>query len=303
MGTSTSRVIAVTPGDPAGIGPEVLRAALAKARLPRGVTIEVVEGGGTLAREGNPTAGSARAALRALEVALAGCQAGRYAALVTGPVSKASLSRVGFDFPGQTEFLAARCGLRPEAVTMAMAGERLRVFLLTTHVALARAIRLIVPSRLRRTLRHARDFLRGIGVAQPRLAIAALNPHAGEGGMFGDEEARILRPALRTAAQGLGRWAARVPILSADTVFLRASQGDFDGVICLYHDQGLIPFKLLEFDRGVNVTLGLPFARTSPDHGTAFDIAGMGKADPGSMVAAIQLAARMAGSGATCTKT
>ncbi|MCC6355214.1 MAG: 4-hydroxythreonine-4-phosphate dehydrogenase PdxA [Verrucomicrobiae bacterium] len=288
------KVIAVTPGDPAGIGPEVLRAALAAARLPKGVTIEIVGGGDDTARPGKPTARSSRAALRALEVGVAGCQAGRFAALVTGPVSKERLARVGFGFPGQTEFLAARCGLREDAVTMAMAGERLRIFLLSTHVALARAIRGITPARLGRTLRHARDFLRGLGIASPRIAIAALNPHAGERGMFGDEEGRVLRPALRAAARKIGAWATRVPVLPADTVFLRASRGDFDGVACLYHDQGLIPFKLLEFDRGVNVTLGLPFPRTSPDHGTAFDIAGKGVSDPGSMIAAIQLAARLA---------
>lgn len=288
-------IIAITPGDPAGIGPEVLRAALRATRLPRGVAIEIVEGDGTGggARPGKPTARTARAAFRALEAAVAGCQAGRYAALVTGPVSKEGLARVGFDFPGQTEFLAARCGLREDAVTMSMVGERLRIFLLSTHVALARAIRQITPVRLRRTLAHARDCLRALGIARPRLAIAALNPHAGEGGMFGDEERRVLAPALRAAAAKLGPWAAKIPILPADTVFLLASKGAFDGVVCLYHDQGLIPFKLLEFDRGVNLTLGLPFPRTSPDHGTAFDIAGKGGADPGSMIAAIRLAERL----------
>jgi len=287
------QVIAITPGDPAGVGPEVVGAALSTVRFPRGVTFEIVEGGDVAARPGRPTVQSARAAFRALEAAVAGCQIGRYAALVTGPVSKAGLARVGFDFPGQTEFLASRSGLGTDAVTMAMAGERLRVFLLTTHLSLARAIRQITPARLGRTLSHAKDFLGRLGIAAPRLAIAALNPHAGEGGLFGNEEGRVLAPALRAIAGRLGPWVQRIPILPADTVFMRASQGAFDGVICLYHDQGLIPFKLLEFDRGVNVTLGLPFPRTSPDHGTAFDIAGTGKADPGSMVAAIRLAARL----------
>jgi len=292
MWTMANRILAITPGDPAGIGPEVVRAAIAGVRLPRGVSFEIVEGG--TGRPGRPTDQSARAAFRALEVAVAGCLAGRYHALVTGPVSKERLARVHFDYPGQTEFLAARCSLKADAVTMAMSGRRLNVFLLTTHLSLARAIRQITAAKLARTLSHARDFLHRLKRAEPRIAIAALNPHAGEGGLFGDEESTVLRPALRAAADKVGRWAQRIPILPADTVFMKAAQGAFDGVVCLYHDQGLIPFKLIEFDRGVNVTLGLPFPRTSPDHGTAFDIAGSGKADPGSMMAAIRLAARLA---------
>lgn len=291
--TPVQKVIAITPGDPAGIGPEVVRDALQIVRLPARVTFEIIEGGS--GRPGRPTMHTARASFRALEAGVAGCLSGRYQALVTGPVSKERLAHVGFEFPGQTEFLADRCGLKPGAVTMTMAGERLNVFLLTTHLSLARAIRQISEARLRRTLSHARDFLRGLGLQEPRLAIAALNPHAGEGGLFGHEEDAVLRPALKIASERIGSWAGRVPILPADTVFMKAAQGAFDGVICLYHDQGLIPFKLLEFDRGVNVTLGLPFPRTSPDHGTAFDIAGKQKADPGSMAAAIRLAARLVG--------
>jgi 4-hydroxythreonine-4-phosphate dehydrogenase len=282
--------LALVPGDPAGIGPEVLAAALKRGRLPAGVRYDVVSGAARASvRLGRPSAGAARAALDGLTRAVDGCLSGKYAGVVNGPVCKETLQGIGFPHPGVTEYLAQRAGLKPEAVTMSMAGPKLRVFLVSTHVSLRDAVRLAVsPGRLIRTLNHARGFLQGLGIATPRLAVAGLNPHAGEHGMFGDEEGRCLEPTLRAAGF------AGVPVVSPDAVFLQAVQGRYDGVVALYHDQGLIPFKLLHFDRGVNVTLGLPFVRTSPDHGTAFDIAGKGKADAGSMIEAIRLAARMA---------
>jgi 4-hydroxythreonine-4-phosphate dehydrogenase len=228
-----------------------------------------------------------------LERAAAGCLDGTFAGVVTGPVNKERMAGVGFHFPGQTEFFAARAGLAADAVTMALVGSRLRVFLVSTHVPLRRALRLVTPRRLARTLAHARAHLAPGLRREPQLAVAAWNPHAGEGGHIGREEDEVVRPALAGAAALGGAWMARVPVLPADTVFVRAARGELDGVVCLYHDQGLIPFKLLHFTDGVNITLGLPFVRTSPDHGTAYELAGTGRADARSMEAALRLAARL----------
>jgi 4-hydroxythreonine-4-phosphate dehydrogenase len=281
-------VLGLTPGDPAGIGPEILRAALADPSLPQGCTFRVIgsDGGHT---PGRPTTESARAAWDALEEAARLLAAGEIAGVVTGPVSKTGLAAAGFPFPGQTEFFAARAGV--DNFAMCLTGGPLTVALATIHVPLREVAALLRTEEIIRVGRLLSEFLqRRLGRA-PRIAVAGLNPHAGEGGQFGDEEERIIRPAVEVLAGGGVFEGPFAP----DTVFHRAAAGEFDGVLCMYHDQGLIPLKLLAFDTGVNVTLGLPFVRTSPDHGTAFDIAGTGRARHSSMLAAIQLAAGMLG--------
>jgi len=216
-------------------------------------------------------------------------QAGELAAMVTCPITKTGLNRAGHHYPGHTEMLAALCNTSNFA--MMMAGERLKVVLVTIHHGLAQVPGLINRREVARILRLTilamrRDF----GLARPRVAVAGLNPHAGEAGMFGDEEQREITPAIEAVrAEG---WEITGP-LPPDTVFHKAVAGEFDVVVCMYHDQGLIPFKLLHFADGVNVTLGLPIIRTSVDHGTAYDIAGQGLADPRSLGAAHDLAVRM----------
>ncbi|MFQ5478108.1 MAG: 4-hydroxythreonine-4-phosphate dehydrogenase PdxA [Candidatus Binatia bacterium] len=311
--------LAVSMGDPAGIGPEIVVAAaharsvrracrirvygdaalleLARSRLgipsERPNAIEAVE---TLSRFGRsnrlprPGVGSGRAAFRYLEAAARSTAAGRTRALVTAPINKLWLNRAGHRFDGHTEFLSELAG---KPATMMLVGKRLRVVLVTTHLALAD-----VPSSLScdaivgaasTTVSHLRRFH---GIGRPRVAVAALNPHAGEGGMFGDEEERLIVPAVRRLNRSGIR--ARGP-LPADTLFAAAAAGDYDAVVCMYHDQALIPIKLIDFGRAVNVSMGLPFIRTSPDHGTAYDIAGLGLADPASMVQALLLASYMVG--------
>jgi 4-hydroxythreonine-4-phosphate dehydrogenase len=209
--------------------------------------------------------------------------------IVTAPISKAMWHAAGRNYPGHTELLAALT-TTPE-VRMMLVGKQLRVILVTTHMALSQVPVSLSSERILKTIQMTVDHLQRFhGIARPRLAVAGLNPHAGEAGAFGDEEERVIAPAVRQAqTQGL---TAEGPF-PADTVFVRATRGVFDGVICLYHDQGLIPLKLLSWEDGVNVTVGLPIVRTSPDHGTAFDIAGHGKADPQSMRAALKLAVHM----------
>lgn len=216
--------------------------------------------------------------------------AGEAAGVVTAPISKLALQAAGEPFPGHTELLAARCGVRD--VVMMLAGDRLRVCLVTTHCALREVPGRLSQERILATLRIvAQGLHEQFGLRRPRLAVLALNPHAGEGGLFGDEEQAIIAPAIAAAqAEGL---AASGPH-SADSLFWFAVQGHYDAVICMYHDQGLIPLKLLHFEDGVNVTLGLPVVRTSVDHGTAYDLAGTGKASPASLIAAIRMAATMA---------
>jgi len=216
--------------------------------------------------------------------------AGRLRALVTAPLHKGAMHAGGIDFPGHTEILAQRTGTADYA--MMLANDELRVLLVTIHMALAEVPAAISQAAELRAIRLADLACRQSGIARPRIAVAGLNPHAGEGGAFGDEEARHIRPAIDQArAQGLdasGPW-------PGDTVFMRARQGEFDIVVAQYHDQGLIPVKYLGLDEGVNVTVGLPFVRTSVDHGTAFDIAGRGVADPASLRAAMRMALRMTG--------
>lgn len=326
-------VLAITMGDPRGIGPEVaLRALAGQTRRSRvrpvlvgdpdvfaatarnlGIEITLV-GPGARPRRGEiavrPTAAiparhrgfglprsrSARAAsgaasYAAIIAAHEMVQRGEAQAIVTAPICKEHLTLAGHDFPGHTELLAALAGDVP--VRMMLAGPRLRVVLVTIHVAIAAVPLLMNTEHILETIRITAAGLEGRFVPRPpRIAVAGLNPHAGEGGLFGDEEARIIAPAVRRARR------AGIDVvgpLAADGIFAHAAQGQYDAVVCMYHDQGLGPFKLLHFADGVNVTLGLPYVRTSPDHGTAFDIAGRGSADARSMRAAIDLAAHLAG--------
>jgi 4-hydroxythreonine-4-phosphate dehydrogenase len=277
-------VLGLTPGDPAGIGPEILRAALADPARPRNCEFRVI-GASEGHAPGQPTPASARAAWDALEEAASLLASGEIAGVVTGPVSKQGLAAAGFPFPGQTEFFAARAGV--DNFAMCLTGGPLTVGLVTIHVPLREVAGLLRTDEIIRVGRLLAAFLHRRLGRPPRIAVAGLNPHAGEGGQFGDEEDRLIRPAVEVLAAG-GSFGGPI---APDTVFHRAAAGEFDGVLCMYHDQGLIPLKLLAFDTGVNVTLGLPFIRTSPDHGTAFDLAGTGRARHSSMLAAIQLAA------------
>lgn len=229
------------------------------------------------------------AAAAAITTAVERCLAGRLDAMATAPISKTSLALAGIPFPGHTEFLAHLTACEDYAMTFI--APRLRVALLTTHVSLASVPGLVRQADLERLIRLVDRELRRYGVDPPRLALAGINPHAGEGGLFGDEEQREMAPAIsRCRAEGID---INGPF-PGDTVFVRAARGEFDLVISCYHDQGLIPIKCLSFGEAVNVTLGLPIIRTSVDHGTAFDIAGKGIADESSMVAAIRLAAELA---------
>ena len=298
--------IAVTLGDPRGIGPEVVaraletpldaevtilgaddqisavradhRIAVGAWGLGSGEHLPVIPGPSRVVQAG-------RIAGHAIERAAALALSGEVDAIVTGPVHKHALHQAGFPWPGHTEWLAELAG--GVDVAMMLASERLRVVLVTTHVALRDVPALVTQERVVRVGRVTDAALREwFGVAEPRLAVCALNPHAGEGGLFGDEDERVLRPA----AKALG---AAGP-LPADTVFVRAMRGEFDAVLAPYHDVGMTAIKVASFGHAVNVTLGLPFPRTSPDHGTAFDIAGSGRADASSMRAAIELAVKLA---------
>ena len=283
-----SRIL-ITLGDPAGIGPEVIDRALASGQLPDGFDFEVLgeRGAGT---PGKPDARSATAALAALEQAVGQLRHGRAAAVVTGPVSKSGLQAIGFPFPGQTEYFAHALGVADFG--MLLTGATLTVGLVTIHEPFARVAALLSAERIIRCGLLTAGFLQRRGLVHPRIAVAGLNPHAGEDGAFGDEESRVIRPAIRHLnASGAAIFSGpAVP----DAVFREAAHGHFDAVLAMYHDQGLIPLKLLDFDNAVNVTLGLPIPRTSPDHGTAFALAGKNLADPSSMIAAIRLACQLA---------
>jgi len=257
------------------------------ATLPAGVERIAVGATDYAATAGEPDEAGARIALAAMETAAAGCRDGRFSGVVTGPVSKAELARIGYPFPGQTEFFAARWGGEP---VMAFCGGRLRVVLLTWHIPLRAVAAQFTRKNFERTVRAADALARAEGIAQPRIAVCGLNPHAGEGGLLGDEEGAVIDPildALRGEFPGLSR------ALPGDTVFARQLRGEFDVVIALYHDQGLAPLKAIDFDEAVNVTLGLPFVRTSPDHGTAFGIAGKGVASATSFANAVTVARRL----------
>jgi 4-hydroxythreonine-4-phosphate dehydrogenase len=283
--------VGITCGDPAGIGPEVVHGALASDGLPRDIECIVI-GATNSFSPGEPTLASARHAIHALEEAVAMAKSGELQAVVTGPVSKKILHNAGFVFPGQTEFFAQRCGVSDFA--MCLTGGRITVALVTAHVPLANVAGLLKPSEIVRVGRLLCSFLIARGKLSPRIAVAGLNPHAGENGDLGREEIEIIAPAVHSLALSLAGVATVSGPHPPDTLFHRVIEGDFDAVLCMYHDQGLIPLKLLAFHEGVNVTLGLPFPRTSPDHGTAFDIAGKGLASPASMLAAVRLARELA---------
>ena len=324
--------MAIALGDPSGIGPEVILGAWARLRAERRVPPAFVVGGPELLRAaaealridcpivpiaepaeavfaagaglpvmagldapwrpGQPSPDGARLALASLQWATKFALSGLAAGLVTAPVAKSALAAIGWDYPGQTEFLADACGLAYRDAVMMLAGPSLRTVPLTVHVALAEVPQLLSVELITHKARIvAAGLRRDFGIAAPRLAIAALNPHAGEGGQFGDEEARIIAPAIAALqAEGI---AAFGPV-PGDALFTPRARATYDAALAMYHDQALIPIKALEVDEGVNVTLGLPIIRTSPDHGTAFDIAGKGLADPGAMAAAIVMAAEMA---------
>jgi len=334
-----SAPLAITCGDPAGVGPELIERILCDVELRRDLassetsklavigserwlkTLPDVVGkipvgdAAFCAQAGVPSAAGARVALGAMECAAAGCVSGRFSGVVTGPVSKAELAKVGYPFPGQTEFFAARwggdkrvslvgdqggsvvgdsCGSAGIEPVMGFVGERLRVVLATWHVPLAEVRDRLTEPVIARSVAAAGELARVGKVAgdhAARIAVCGLNPHAGEGGLLGVEERDFLNPILEKLSP---RYPGLVPqCLPGDTVFARALRGEFDVVVALYHDQGLAPLKTVDFDTAVNVTLGLPFVRTSPDHGTAFDLAGKGRASPRSFANAIALAQRL----------
>ena len=284
--------IGITLGDPAGVGPEVVQAALASGKLDARFSYRLI-GSSDGVTPGMPCEASARAAVSALEEAARLAVAGEIDAVVTGPIHKARSQAVGFSFPGQTEFFAARAGV--ENYAMLLTGGALTVALVTAHVPLSLVPSLVTGSEIERVGSLLAEFvrLRSSGSEPVRIAVAGLNPHAGESGVLGREEIDVIAPATARLSETWAQRAEFVGPISPDTLFFRAAAGEFDGVLCMYHDQGLIPLKLHAFDEGVNVTLGLPFVRTSPDHGTAFEIAGRGIARPDSMVAAIKLGAEL----------
>ncbi len=310
-----SGVIGITLGDPAGVGPEIIAAALARldarkrsslrvfadapilaaaCRPLGGVPPEVriddrgVLGGSDIVA-GHPTTAGGAAQVAYLEAAIAAARRGEIAGLVTAPISKTQARAAGFAFPGHTELLAER--LQAPAVAMMFAGPSLRVVLATVHVALAHVAAELCPRRLVEVIRLAATTMqRDFAVPRPRVGVVGLNPHAGEGGLFGREELDVIGPAIASARQLLGEAVSLTGPLVPDAAFRDAVGGAYDVLIAMYHDQALIPVKLVDFERAVNVTLGLPIIRTSPDHGTAYDIAGKGLARPDSFIAALELA-------------
>ena len=287
--------VGITLGDPAGIGPEIVQAALASGRLSDNAEYAVI-GKPLAASPGQPTPETAHAALDALEESAALAFRGEIQAVVTGPIHKARMYQIGFPFPGQTEFFADRAGVTNFA--MLLTGGKLTVALVTTHLPLREVAASLTQDEIVRVGLLLHNFLRRRQITNPRIAVAGLNPHAGESGALGREETDIIAPAIAELNARSSASEHPSPIftgpLSPDTLFHHAANGDWDGVLCMYHDQGLIPLKLHAFHEGVNVTLGLPFVRTSPDHGTAFEIAGRNVARADSMIAAINLAVELA---------
>ncbi len=269
------RRIGITLGDPAGIGPEIVAKALASGRLDPQFAYEPI---------GDPRTKHRADAAHWIVEGASRCLRGELAALVTAPISKPVLREAGYRYPGQTEMLADLA--RVKKFAMLLVGGPLRVALVTTHLPLREVAAQITTRRIVEVIELTQAFCRQLGIARPKIGVAALNPHAGDGGLFGTEEKRLIQPAIKRT-RATGPW-------PADTLFHKAYHGEFDAVVAMYHDQGLPPLKMIAFDSGVNVTLGLPFVRTSPDHGTAYDIAGKGVARPDSLIAAINLAAELA---------
>src|SRR5437763_11985881 len=319
--------LAVSLGDPAGIGPEVIakcwdnRSAFALPPFvaigdPRSIAavwdgpIELVEdlrqADGAFDyglpviqlnvprpdTPGHPSVAGAHTSLDSLEIAVGLARSGSASAVVTGPVAKEQLYAIGFQHPGQTEFVAERCGVAPGNVVMMLAGPTLRTVPVTTHLPLRDVPDSLTPALIESRGRAAlRGLQRNFGISDPRLAISGLNPHAGEGGSLGRAEIEVIEPAIAAlAAEG---WRVTGPH-PADTLFHTRARANYDAALCMYHDQALIPIKALHFEEAVNVTLGLPIVRTAPDHGTAFDIAGQDKADSRPMAAALRMAAECA---------
>ncbi|HEX3422813.1 MAG TPA: 4-hydroxythreonine-4-phosphate dehydrogenase PdxA [Sphingomicrobium sp.] len=327
MSAASPYPLAISLGDPAGIGPEVIAKcwdSRDEFRLPPFVAIgdprsvaAVWDGPIELIDDplqadaafdvglpliqlnaphpdmpGHPSVAGAHCSLDSLEIAVGLARSGSAAAVITGPVAKEQLYSIGFQHPGQTEFVAERCGVSAANVVMMLAGPTLRTVPVTTHLPLSEVPRhltcALVESRGRAALR---GLQRNFGIPEPRLAVSGLNPHAGEGGQLGEEEIEIIAPAIAAlAAEG---WRVSGPH-PADTMFHESARANYDAALCMYHDQALIPIKALHFEDAVNVTLGLPIVRTAPDHGTAFDIAGTDRADPRPMAAAIRMAATSA---------
>jgi 4-hydroxythreonine-4-phosphate dehydrogenase len=287
--------IGITLGDPAGIGPEIVFAALASNLLPGDAEYKIV-GNYPKCTVGQPNSDTARAAAAALEEAATLARRGELDAVVTGPVHKATMYDIGFKFPGQTEFFAERCGVTNYA--MLLTGGNITVALVTTHIPLREVPAVLTQPEIVRVGLLLRNFLNVRSNEPVRIAVAGLNPHAGESGKIGREEIEIIAPAVaqlnqspRTSHHSAAIFDGPIP---PDTLFYHLANEQWDAGLCMYHDQGLIPLKLHAFHGGVNVTLGLPFPRTSPDHGTAFNIAGKGTARPDSMIAAINVAAKLA---------
>jgi 4-hydroxythreonine-4-phosphate dehydrogenase len=327
MSAASPSPLAISLGDPAGIGPEVIAKcwdSRAEFRLPPFVAIgdprsiaAVWDGPVELIDDprqadfafdvglpliqlnsaeadipGHPSVAGAHCSLDSLEIAVGLARSGSAAAVVTGPVSKEQLYSIGFQHPGQTEFVAERCGVSASNVVMMLAGPTLRTIPVTTHLPLAEVPRALTTALIESRGRAAlRGLQRHFGITEPRLAIAGLNPHAGESAQLGTEERDIIEPAIASlAAEG---WRVSGPH-PADTMFHASARAKYDAALCMYHDQALIPIKALHFEDAVNVTLGLPIVRTAPDHGTAFDIAGQDRADARPMAAAIRMAAENA---------
>jgi 4-hydroxythreonine-4-phosphate dehydrogenase len=324
-------LIAVTMGDPAGVGPEIIARALAKKDIRQlcrplvlgdpvameralaitGVPLRLeLATGGALPLDipdevicllplsslagvdmdfGRPSRAAGDAVFRYISEAVRLCLSGKAAAMATAPISKEALNRAGHKYPGHTELLAELTG--SGEYVMMLAGDKLRVSLVTIHEALAAVPGLVTFDKVLSTIMTTHRDVHRYFKKNPRLAVLALNPHCGEGGLFGREEETVIKPAVDAARE---KGIDAVGPLSADTLFHFAARGEYDAVVCMYHDQGLIPLKLLHFDDGVNVTLGLPIIRTSVDHGTAYNLAGTGSASETSMVAAILMAAQMA---------
>jgi 4-hydroxythreonine-4-phosphate dehydrogenase len=288
---STSKPrIAITVGDPAGIGPEIAERAAADSRVTDACE-PVIYGppGDRVFPPGFLSAEAGRAAYDCIERAVADALGGRVDAMATAPVNKEALRLAGLPWSGHTDLLAHLTGAKH--VAMMFHSDALLVVLATVHIPLADVPRALTKESIEETIGLTARELPRFGILAPRIALAGLNPHAGEHGLFGCEEERVLGPAVAACRRAGIDVAGPFP---ADTVFVRSVRGEFDAVVACYHDQGLIPVKLLAFGQAVNVTLGLPIVRTSVDHGTAFDIAGKGVADPGSMIAAVLLAARLA---------
>lgn len=283
------RLIGITLGDVAGIGPEVVRKALASGKLDLRFGYEVI-GKPFDVRLGKVSAEAGRAAVQWVEEGVRRCLAGELAALVTAPLNKEGLHAAGYRFPGHTEMLAELTHTKKFA--MMMVGGGLHVALVTTHLPLAQVSAALTREKILAVIELAHEAMKRLGYPRPRIAVAGLNPHAGEGGAFGREEIETIAPAVQAArANGL----VVTGPLAADALFVQARQKKFDAEVVMYHDQGLIPLKMWAFESGVNWTIGLPIIRTSPDHGTAYDIVGKDIADPSSMIGAIQFAARLAG--------